>query len=103
MLGPRGWLAIDPKGVLGDPGFDAANLFYNPLDRDDLCRDPGRIARMAEIFAKTLGQTSTAILDHAFAYGCLSASWHAEDAQRRRRRAELSDRRGDPRGADVSL
>ena len=36
MHGPRGWLAIDPKGVLGDPGFDAANMFYNPLDRDDL-------------------------------------------------------------------
>ena len=25
-----------PEGLLGDPGFDAANLFYNPLDRDDL-------------------------------------------------------------------
>lgn len=44
MQGPRGWLAIDPKGVLGDPGFDAANMFYNPLDRDDLCSDPRRIA-----------------------------------------------------------
>ncbi|TPK94684.1 MULTISPECIES: aminoglycoside phosphotransferase family protein [unclassified Mesorhizobium] len=79
LLGPRGWLAIDPKGVLGDPGFDAANMFYNPLDRDDLCLDPRRIAHMADIFGRTLGQPPRAILDHAIAYGCLSAAWHRED------------------------
>ncbi|MER8866050.1 phosphotransferase [Mesorhizobium sp. M0751] len=79
MHGPRGWLAIDPKGVFGDPGFDAANMFYNPLDRDDLCLDPRRIAHMAQVFAATLGQTAPAILDHAIAYGCLSAAWHQED------------------------
>ena len=79
LHGARGWLAIDPKGVLGDPAFDAANMFYNPLDRDDLCLDPERIAHMAEIFAKTLGQTPAALLDHAIAYGCLSAAWHHED------------------------
>ncbi len=79
MLGPRGWLAIDPKGLIGDPGFDAANLFYNPLDRDDLCLDPERIAFMADVFAGTLRQDVGTILDHAVAYGCLSASWHNED------------------------
>lgn len=79
LFGPRGWLAIDPKGVLGDPGFDAANVFYNPLDRDDLCLDPRRIAHMAEMFGKTIGQSPRAILDHAIAYGCLSAAWHRED------------------------
>lgn len=79
MFGPRGWLAIDPKGVLGDPAFDAANLFYNPLGHDDLRRNPARIAHMASVFAKAVGQDEAAILDHAFAYGCLSAAWHAED------------------------
>lgn len=90
MHGPRGWLAIDPKGVLGDPGFDAANMFYNPLDRDDLCLDPERIASMAEIFARTLGQDVRAILDHAIAYGCLSASWHGEDGNEVDETRELS-------------
>lgn len=80
MHGPRGWLIIDPKGVLGDPGFDAANMFYNPLDRDDLCLDPKRIAGMAEIFSRTLRQDPRRLLDHAIAYGCLSAAWHHEDA-----------------------
>jgi streptomycin 6-kinase len=90
LHGPRGWLVIDPKGVLGDPGFDAANMFYNPLDRDDLCLDPERIAHMAEVFARTLGQAPPAILDHAIAYGCLSASWHHEDDNAIEESRELS-------------
>jgi streptomycin 6-kinase len=90
LLSPRGWLAIDPKGVLGDPGFDAANLFYNPLDRDDLCLDENRIAFMAGIFARTLRQDERRILDHAFAYGCLSAAWHAGDGNAVDEERELS-------------
>ncbi|MCA0047373.1 aminoglycoside phosphotransferase family protein [Mesorhizobium sp. B283B1A] len=90
LHGPRGWLAIDPKGVLGDPGFDAANMFYNPLDRDALCLDPERIANMAEVFATTLKQTPAAMLDHAIAYGCLSAAWHHEDDNAVEENRELS-------------
>ena len=62
MHGPRGWLAIDPKGVLGDPAFDAANWFYNPLNRMDLCLNPERIAFMAESFAGALRQDVPHIL-----------------------------------------
>ncbi|MGL4290180.1 MAG: aminoglycoside phosphotransferase family protein [Phreatobacter sp.] len=90
MRGPRGWLVIDPIGVVGDPGFDAANMFYNPLDRDDLCRDPQRIAAMAEAFSRVLGQSPRRLLDHAVAYGCLSAAWHAEDANRPDEERELA-------------
>lgn len=90
LHGARGWLAIDPKGVLGDPGFDAANMLYNPLERDDLCLDPKRIAHMADVFAVTLGQTPAAILDHAIGYGCLSAAWHHEDGNATDENRELS-------------
>ena len=90
LLGARGWLVIDPKGLLGDPAFDAANLFYNPLDRHDLSLDPERIAYMAETFAKTLGQRPDAILDHAIAWGCLSSSWHAEDNNDKDEQSELA-------------
>jgi len=27
------WLAIDPKGVVGDPGFEVGSMFYNPMPR----------------------------------------------------------------------
>lgn len=64
MLGPRGWLAIDPKGPISDPAFDAANMFYN--GDDGRCLDPERVTFMAETFTKTLRQNiRAAILDHA--------------------------------------
>jgi len=75
----RGWLAIDPHGLCGDAAFDCANLFYNPLDRDDLCLDGRRALDMAEIFSETIGKPASYILDYAFCYGCLSAAWHRED------------------------
>lgn len=76
---PRGWLAIDPHGLVGDAAFDTANIFYNPLDRDDLCIDLARARRMAEHFAPIIDRHPAFILDYAFAYGCLSAAWHRED------------------------
>ncbi len=79
LRGPRGWLAIDPHGLVGDAAFDAANIFYNPLDRDDLCLDLDRAKRMAEHFAPIIARAPSYILDYAFAYGCLSAAWHRED------------------------
>jgi streptomycin 6-kinase len=88
--GPRGWLAIDPKGALGDPAFDAANMLYNPLERDDLCLDPKRIAHMAGVFATVLDDDPRHILDHAIAYGCLSAAWHAADGNAKDEARELA-------------
>jgi len=90
MEGERGWLAIDPKGVLGDAGFDAANLFYNPLDRDDLCLDPDRIARMASVFSRSMGHEPRRLMDHAVAYGALSAAWHAGDGNHKDEQRELA-------------
>lgn len=75
---PRGWLAIDPKGVLGDPAFDVANLFYNPLE-SDLRYDPARAARLAHALAPAVEREPAELLDWAFAFTALSAAWHAED------------------------
>ena len=77
--GARGWLAIDPKGLLGDAAFDAANWFYNPWGQDALHRQAERIAALAQVLAAPLGCTSAHVLRHAVAYGGLSAAWFAED------------------------
>lgn len=77
MLSSRGWLVIDPVGLIGEAGFGAANMFYDPADRDDLCLDPERISQMADAFSKVLDVDPRRLLDQAYAYGYLSAAWNA--------------------------
>ncbi|WP_373352778.1 aminoglycoside phosphotransferase family protein [Pseudoroseicyclus sp. CXY001] len=45
---PSGWRVIDPKGLWGDPGFEHANLFRNPVGRPGLALDPARIRALAK-------------------------------------------------------
>src|SRR6185312_14693679 len=51
--GARGWLVIDPKGVLGERGFEYATLFRNPTAAMALA--PGRQRRRAEIVIAQTG------------------------------------------------
>ncbi len=69
MFSSRGWLVIDPVGLVGEVGFGAANMFYDPADRDDLCLDPRRIAQMADAFSRALDVDPRRLLDRAYAYG----------------------------------
>lgn len=78
MHGARGWVAIDPKGLVGDPAFDIANLFYNPVE-SALRTEERRIAAMASILSGKLEQDTKKLLDYAFAFSALSAAWHVED------------------------
>ncbi|MBH0464748.1 hypothetical protein I3A56_22775 [Salmonella enterica] len=65
-----------------EPG--AANMFYDPADRDDLCLDPRRIAQMADAFSRALDVDPRRLLDQAYAYGCLSAAWNADGEEEQR-------------------
>ncbi|MBH0501105.1 hypothetical protein I3A42_22790 [Salmonella enterica] len=62
----------------------AANMFYDPADRDDLCLDPRRIAQMADAFSRALDVDPRRLLDQAYAYGCLSAAWNADGEEEQR-------------------
>jgi streptomycin 6-kinase len=76
-FGARGWLAIDPKGLLGERGFDFANLFCNP----DLetATAPGRLARQADVVAQAAEVERGRLLRWVLAYAGLSTSWSLED------------------------
>ena len=75
----RGWLAIDPKGLIGDPYYDLSNLFLNPLGREDENATPRRINRLATQLAHELELNKRKILRYAFARAMLSAAWHEQD------------------------
>ncbi|WEK03197.1 MAG: aminoglycoside phosphotransferase family protein [Candidatus Devosia phytovorans] len=71
----RGWLAIDPKGLLGDPAYEVANIFINPLNGLQIAADPRRIAARADTFAERLAYPRKRILGWAAAHAALSACW----------------------------
>ncbi|MBD8318793.1 aminoglycoside phosphotransferase family protein, partial [Klebsiella pneumoniae] len=69
---------------VGEVGFGAANMFYDPADRDDLCLDPRRIAQMADAFTRALDDEPRRLLNHAYAHCCLSAPWNADGEEEQR-------------------
>lgn len=75
----RGWLAIDPKGLIGDPYYDLGNLFLNPLGREQVNATPRRINLLADQLARELEFNRQKILRYAFAHAMLSAAWHEQD------------------------
>ena len=77
-FGARGWLAIDPKGLLGERSFDYANIFCNPRD---IATAPGRISRQASIVAEAAGLERPRLLQWVLAYAGLSAAWLLNDGE----------------------
>ena len=75
----RGWLAIDPKGVHGDPAYEPANAFRNPGGAGDLIFRPTRIAHLADRFAQRLGHPRDRLPGWAAAHCALSILWSRED------------------------
>lgn len=77
----RGWLAIDPKGLLGDPAYDVANIFINPINADNIAADPRRIAARADILSQRLNYPRKRMLGWAAAHAALSACWDLADGK----------------------
>ena len=76
--GPDGWLAIDPAGLVGDPGFDCGAMLYNPdpelRDPELLMLVPGRVEQLAEGF----GLSVERVRAWGFVMGVLSEVWTVE-------------------------
>jgi streptomycin 6-kinase len=78
-FGPRGWLAIDPKRLIGERGFDYANLFCNP--EAAIAVVPGRLARQVDVVVEAAGLERPRLLMWIMAYAGLSAAWLLEDGE----------------------
>ncbi len=76
-FGDRGWLAIDPKRLQGERGFDFANIFCNP--DVEVATAPGRLARQARVVAEAAGLERRRLLKWILAYAGLSAAWWLGD------------------------
>jgi len=81
----RGWLAIDPKRVIGERYYDYVNVLCNP-DLES-CVEPARFARQVEIVANAASLECSRLLKWIMAHAALSAAWFLEDDER-----EMADR-----------
>lgn len=78
-FGTRGWLAIDPKGLLGERGFDFANIFCNP--ELATATSPARFDRQLDVVVEAAGMDRRRLLQWIMAYAGLSAVWFLDDDQ----------------------
>lgn len=70
----RSWIAVDPRGLHGDPAYEVANSFLSPWGMTDLCAEPARIERMARAFADELALSRARVLGFAAVNTALSIS-----------------------------
>jgi streptomycin 6-kinase len=76
-FGPRGWLAIDPKRLIGDRCFDYANILENPDHA--IASDPQRFAVRIAVLAREAGLEREHLLRWSLAWSGLSAAWLLDD------------------------
>ncbi|MBB3607284.1 streptomycin 6-kinase [Rhizobium sp. BK602] len=87
-FGPRGWLAIDPKRVHGERGFDFANIFCNP--ELPTVTKPGRLQRQLPIVCAEAGLEPKRLLQWIIAYAGLSATWFLDDGDTKNANSDLT-------------
>ncbi|MGH3876112.1 MAG: aminoglycoside phosphotransferase family protein [Actinophytocola sp.] len=73
------WLAIDPHGLVGDPGYETTSLLFNPdpADRDETLTAlvPARVEQLADELDMPLDR----VVAWGFVKAVLSDVWSAEE------------------------
>ncbi len=78
-FGDRGWLAIDPKGLIGERGYDYANIFRNPDQKTALAS--GRFDARLEQVSVEAHLDPDRLLRWIITHAALSSAWSVEDRQ----------------------
>jgi streptomycin 6-kinase len=79
----EGWLAIDPKGVIGEPCYEVGDLFRNRIDELYESSDPVQaMRRRMNAVADLTGFDPERIRAWALAQAVLSEVWTADDPAR---------------------
>ncbi|MFL6210502.1 MAG: aminoglycoside phosphotransferase family protein [Pyrinomonadaceae bacterium] len=76
-----GWVAIDPKGICGDAGYEVGSFMLNqlPAGADDTTT-LNVLARRLAIFADELQMSRARLTRWAFCHAMLSAAWDFEES-----------------------
>lgn len=75
----RGWLAIDPKGVIGELEYELGAILRNPFERPDLFETRSMIERRVNQLTSRLNLDFQRAVAWGFAQAVLSLIWYVED------------------------
>jgi streptomycin 6-kinase len=73
----RGWLAIDPKGEVGEIAYELAAPLRNPLEDPDRFMSPSQMDRRIGIYCERLNVDRKRVLGWCFARNASAALWYA--------------------------
>ena len=74
------WLAIDAKGVVGEPGYDVGALLHNPAELLEAPRPGEVLERRLEVLTEELGLERARVRGWGVAQAVLAAYWGLEDS-----------------------
>ena len=77
----RGWVAIDPKGVVGELEYEVGAALRNPLELPHVFTDPAVIDARVRILSEALNLDPVRVTSWAFAQAVLAAIWLVEDGE----------------------
>ena len=76
------WLAIDPKGVVGEATYDTAALLHNPAGTLDAPNPKRLLERRLDVLSGELGLDRARLRAWGLAQAVLAAYWSLEDGGR---------------------
>jgi streptomycin 6-kinase len=71
------WIAIDPKGVIGEPAYEVGAFIRNPIP--EIQTHPDLIKTRIKLFADNLSIDAQRIRDWSYVQCILAACWAVED------------------------
>jgi len=75
----RGWLAIDPKGVVGEIEYEVGASLRNPCEKPELFASLKTVESRLKLYETRLKLDPARALQWCFAQAVLSAIWSVED------------------------
>lgn len=88
----HGWLAIDPKGVIGEPLYEVGACIRNPIEQ--LIKEeniPAILERRIELFAEKLRSDTQRIHDWSYVQAVLATFWCNYDKKSQARWIKIAE------------
>jgi streptomycin 6-kinase len=87
----RGWLAIDPKGICGDPGYEVGSFMLNqlPVGASESATVK-TLAQRLSVFSAELNVSQERLARWSFCHAVLSALWDWEESAEWRHTIKLA-------------